>query len=682
MEETSVTVWLEEIKTAKKREKDFHENGEKIIKLYEADKETPFNILYSNTETMLPALFSDMPRPVIQRRFRDEDPMAKAASQAAQRMLEYLLDTDLEGYDKFADSIENAVLDGLLPGRGVTSIKYEADITETDDEDDIPTINYETICTDARVWNRVYFGYAKKWSKVPWIAFEDHLDEEECEKLFGEEVTDKITFTEGEEDDEERTENENRGKRKTALIYQIWDKSDRTIKYITPQYKDDFLKTQEDPLGLTGFFNIPEPIQFIKKSSNLTPTSPYKMYENQAEELNRIQRRLNRVIESIKARGCYDGALGEEIANILKEDDNALVPTDQGATIATQGGLDKAIWMLPIEKLIVVAQQLIQARESAKRVIYEITGISDIIRGQSMASETLGAQQIKQAWGTMRLKRLQKRVQKYVLDSMTIMLEIAISKLSEETWKKMTNLPFPTADEKAKAQQMLQLMQQQQMQQMGPPQPGQQPPKPDPKLVQAAQLPSWSEILKLLKTDRSFRIDIETNSTLDVEATEDKQIVSEFMNAFAQFLNGVSPLVQQGALDFEVAKSMMLAIVRRYRFGREVEDQLKTMKPPQQGGQEAQQLAKEKQKFDQERNKAGQELDKQFNDLNVQKAKFEFEKQLDQLKRKHEEDLIQARQQIREEKAKADFQSMLDKSALKIQSMLDKQAARLQRQAG
>jgi len=659
-----IRVWLEEIKSSKKREKDFRSDGDDILEIYDADKKTPFNILFSNTETMLPALFSELPRPVIQRRFHDEDPLGKVVSQASQRMLEYLIDTDIDEYDKFSDSIEDAVFDALVPGRGITSVKYEAEVTESD----IPSVEYETVCVDSRVWNRVYFGYAKKWSKMPWLAYEEYLDKDECIKLFGEKVVKELNFTEGEEDDEETTENEEKGKRKTVLIYQIWDKTDRKVKYITPQYKDNYLKVQDDPLGLNGFFNMPEPLRFIKKSKNFVPTAPYKMYENQAEELNRIQRRLNRVIEAIKARGAYDGQLGEEIANILKEDDNALIPTDNGASLV-QGGLSNAIWFLPIEKMIVVAQQLIQARESCKQVIYEITGISDIVRGQSAASETLGAQKIKQAWGTMRLKRLQKLVQYYALDMMKIMLEIASTKFSEKSWKQMTQLPFPTSEEKEKAVKILTLSQQQGAQ-------------PDPELMKVAQKPSWGEILEVLKNDllRSYRIDIETNSTLDVEATEDKQLVAEFMNAMAQFMNGVAPLVEKGAMSFEVAQSMMMAIVRRYRFGRDVEDQLKSMQPPKPGGEEAKKLAQERQKFEQEKEKAGKDLDQKYNKLQMEEATFNFQKQLAKLEQKHGQDLIKAKQQMESQKLTSEFQSMLDKHMLKVQSALDKQAARMSKQ--
>jgi len=138
--------WLEEINDAKRREKDYRKEGKDILEIYSNDKKTPFNILFSNTETLLPALFSEVPRPVVSRRYKDEDPMGKSVAEAAQRMLEYLIDTDLDDYDKFERSMSNATLDGLLPGRGITSVKYDTDA------------DWETVCTESRKWDRVLFG--------------------------------------------------------------------------------------------------------------------------------------------------------------------------------------------------------------------------------------------------------------------------------------------------------------------------------------------------------------------------------------------------------------------------------------------------------------------------------------------------------------------------------------------
>jgi len=179
--------WHDEIKDAKKREKEFRDKGKEILEIYEG-KDTPFNILYSNTETLLPALFSQTPRPVISRRFKDEDPLGKSVSEAGQRMIEYLQDTDLDEYDNFYDGLTDVTLDALLPGRGNCAIKYESD-----DE-----VTWERACVDVMSWDRVYYGYAKKWSKVPWVGYEFYFDEDETKNL--EIDHEDIVYRENEED--------------------------------------------------------------------------------------------------------------------------------------------------------------------------------------------------------------------------------------------------------------------------------------------------------------------------------------------------------------------------------------------------------------------------------------------------------------------------------------------------
>lgn len=663
--------WLDEIKDAKKREKDFRKNGDEILSIYEG-KNTPFNILYSNTETLLPALFSQVPKPVIARRFKDDDPLGKVVAEASQRMLEYLIDTDIDEYDSFSDALTDVTLDGLLPGRGNCSIKYDSD----------EEVTWEAVCPDVRDWKRVYYGYARKWSKVPWIAYEEYLDKEECEELFKDKAS-ELVYMEGEEEEDEKRD-EKKGKRKTALVYQIWDKSKKKIKYVSPQYKDGLLREDDDPLELSGFFNCPRPMQFVRKPSNLIPTALFTLYENQAKELNRIQLRINKIVEAIKARGIYAGNLGEELENMFNEADNAFVPTDQTA-VMLEGGLDRYIWFAPVEKLIVVLQQLYQARESSKAVIYEITGISDIIRGQSLASETLGAQKIKESWGTMRLKRLQQEVQRYALDMMKLMLEIASTKFSEETWKKMTMLPYPTSEGKAQAQQQIEMLQQQYQQQvMIAQQQGMQPEpfNPPSQLTQAAQNPSWGEILGVLKDDfmRSYRLDIETNSTLDVEATEDKQLVGEFMNALAQVMAGFA---NDQSLPFEAKKSIILAVTKRYRFGREVEEEIKTMQEPQpqippEIQQQIQQSQKQIQQEQQNIQKEKERLQQEEQKLTMDKQQLEFEKKLAEREDNHREELMKASDQIEKTNIMAELEVFFTKQEKKIQSQIDKGVQRIQ----
>lgn len=625
--ESRVGHWVNEIAAAKKREKDFRTEGDRILKIYAGEKcdEIPFNILFSNTETLLPALYSAVPRPIVNRRFKDEDPLGKSAALAGQRGLEFLLDTNVDGYETYDEAMRSATLDALLPGRGVTCIKYDAEMGELAPEaapvvegaksEPTPYKKSELVCCDARTWKRVYFGYAKKWSKVPWIAYEEDIDREEAERLFGKDIANRLVYsTPAEENDDRSDDEKNKGELKTATIYQIWDKDGgRKIRYVCEQYKDGYLKVEEDTLELTGFFNCPKPIQFIEKSNDLTPVAPYVLYENQAKELNRLTTRIQHIVSALKARGVYDAELGDDVANVMKADDNELVPSDKSSSLAAEKGLQNAIWFMPVGELIVVLKELYVARESCKQVIFEIMGLADIMRGASQASETLGAQQIKQTWGSLRLKRQQKEVQRYARDILRMMLEIAATKFSEETWAKMTGLPFLTEAQFAQASAMLQAAQ---MQAQLPGPDGQPNPQAQQQL-QAAQAelqkPQWKQILGLLRDDiqRAYRIDIETNSTVEPEAVEDQKNIAEVMNALGQFLNGVSPLVANGTMPFQAAQAMMLAIVRRFRFGNEIEDYIKAMKPPASPDAGKQQIEAQKAKQEQEMHQADMQAKQQ-----------------------------------------------------------------------
>lgn len=680
-ESKEVIGWLCDLEDSRKREKNFRKEGNRIVGIYEGDRPatTPFNILYSNTETMMPALYNSTPQPVVQRRFKDEDPLGAMASKAAERTLKYLIDDGNAEYTSFDDLMKSAVLEALLPGRGLSRFKYDAIIEAAQNEQAAEAVEspeeggsgeatsmsapqtlppeelkYETVCGEEVPWDRFLHGNAKKWKDVPWAAFEHFMTREELEKNFGE-LGAVVPVTEMIRDEEQRTGQdieENHASAtgtagvKVAQVFEVWDKDARVVLFVSPQWKQAVLKKVADPLKLTGFFPCPKPLTFMSKVSTLTPVSLYTMYEEQAKELNRITIRINKLIAALKVRGLYDSTV-EGLEKVLKAEDNTLVPAENVAALLAQGNaLEKAIWLMPIEKLVSVLQQLYVQREQVKTIIYELTGVADIMRGSSAASETLGAQKLKNQWGTLRLKKTQKEVMRYARDCLRIIAEIAVTKLAPETLKSMTGLPYPTGSEKAQAQQMAQAMQQQQMQQAAMAQANGQPPAPPqpppPELVRVLGLPSWDDILGMLRDDtqRNYRIDIETNSTVDAEATEDKEDISELLNAISQFLNGVAPLVQDGTMPFEVAQGMLLAVVRRFRFGPELEDLLKKMKAPEQGKEDPaaikkmqDEVAKAGEKLKQDQMVAQQKhmqdqlaLTQQQSQLDLERREFEMEK--------------------------------------------------------
>lgn len=677
---STIRHWLLELAASHKREKDWRKEGRDIHCIYAGVKEkrVPFNILYSNTETLLPSLYSAIPRPVVDRRFKDEDPIGKAAAEAGRRGLEFQVDTNIEGYETYDEAMRAAVLDAILPGRGVTSIKYDAEFSEgpmgesNDDEEGregeapapIPQKSSELVCTEARKWDQVRFGYAKKWSAMPWVAFGEDIDKKEAKRLFGAALAAQLKYSSEDEDDPSengKDEDDTRGPRETTRIWVIWSKNERKVHFVSEEYADAILKTEDDPLQLTGFYPIPRPLAVVEKSNDLTPTALYSLYKEQAEELNELTRRIKRIVRAIKAKGIYDSELGQDIKTLVDADDNELVPADKTSSLASDKGMQNAIWFWPVEVLIVVLRELMASREACKAVIWEIMGVADIMRGQSQASETLGAQKLKQSWGSLRLKRMQKEVQRYARDLLRMMLEVMATKFGEDTWAKMTGLPFLTEEQVRMAQAQMQSAQQaMQMAQMqappaAPPAPGQppQPPQPNPALQQAQQAmqaaqaemqkPKWADVLAMLQNDmqRAYRIDIETNSTVEPEAAEDQKNIAELMNAIAQFLNGVTPMIESGVMPFQAAQAMLLAIVRRYRFGTEIEDQIKAMKEPQpkdDGKAQAEQakMQMEKQKHDSDMQ--ARQLDQQARKSELdQKAQFDAQKvQADMAKLKME----------------------------------------------
>jgi hypothetical protein len=700
-----VAYWTAQISAAKKREESYRKRANRALKIYqleeantEAEPETPFNILFSNTETLLPALYNEKPRPIVKRRFDNENPVAKFGSEALSRGISFQMDNPSSGYEGLHPMLENAVLSALVPGRGITRFSYDADITEYDKEPQVdvedsdaladgdvdgqvppntepqgdamaepaagagataapPKVENETICSEIIDWDSILFGYAKRWDKVPWVAFEWKMTKKDVEKAFGGTWADKLTYASAEDETStDKKSEEQKRPEETARVWEIWHKTSRKVKFFAECHNERMIKTIEDPLGLSGFYPIPEPLTIFLRVTGLVPVPIYDTYRRQARELNRLTIRIEKITEAVKVRGFYNSSIGD-IQSVFKADDNELIPAKGPAAMSGDSAvsLDKAIWTMPLDVLVTTLNQLTNQRELVKQVIYEITGISDILRGSSVPSETATAQNIKNQWGTLRLKKIQKRVQRYVRDCFRIMAEIMAEKFGEDTFKEMTGIPLLLSSEKEQlGQQLAGLKQQQQMQQQqaqmmappdqsggtpaapqpGPPSPGPvgppggggepsaggPPQPPDPLAPQIQELeqqlakPSWGEVLGLLKSQlqRGWAIDVETDSTVDPEATEDRQQMGEVLQAFGQAMGQLLPFVQQGLLPMPVLKAMLKDIVKKFRFGAGVEeaiDQMADQLPPQ-PEPEGVQIAKIKAQSDQQKGQGNPEVEK------------------------------------------------------------------------
>lgn len=568
--------WVSELDIARNAEKDWRKCVDGAWKLYKSEKqsENSFNILWSNTETLRPALYNSSPSPDVRRRFRDADPLGKYGSLVLERALTYSNDED-----DLDCATQATVLDLLISGRGVARIQYDPQFRDVPGAEPDPLVDEELPqeIADEKApvkhvqWDKFLRGPGEEWCEVPWVAFEHRMPKDQLVDMFGEELANKIPLSESETGDYTKDKTL-RSLVKTACIWEIWDKTANKVLFICEKYAVKPLREDKDPLRLNGFFPIPRPVYAIEDSTSLIPQPPYEKYKTQAEELNRVSRRIDKIVNALRVRGAYAANL-TELSTIIEAGDNQMVPIQNASEVAAMGGLDKAIWIMPIDKLAAVLNELYVAREKTLQTIYEITGLGDIMRGVSNPHETLGAQQLKSQWGTLRLQRLQREVQRFIRDLMRLKAEVIAEHFQQETLQAMTGVELPTAQMKQQMQ-----MQMQQAQASG------QPPPEELKVASqhVLTMPTWEDVMGLLHSDqmRRFHIGIETDSTIQETLTRDAQAMQEAITAVVNLFTGLAPAIQMGAMSIDVAKTIALSMARNAKMGDAVEEAIDQMQQP------------------------------------------------------------------------------------------------------
>lgn len=592
--------WKRELDLSSRREKDWRSDGDKIIKRYRGEerKKSRFNVLWSNTEILRASIYNSRPNPDVRRRFRDNDPTGKAVSEILERCLMVLVD----GYD-FDCMMKNDALDGLLPGRGVSRVRYIASIAQTggdaqevaaareesDNNDSEPdtvrhdvegtangatapeaqpeeSLQYERVAIEHVDWRDYREGYARVWDEVPWTAYRAKLSKPESEEKFGAEAIGNIKFTVQTAEVESKLGETVGEAQKLAEFWEVWDKEGKRVFFLNDSC-DHLLfpltnPKGQPPLDLEGFFPSPDPLRTIENTGSRDAIPPFQLYREQADDLDRLSLRITKITDAIRLRGVYDSQLSE-LADLMDSGDNQLTPV-QNAAAWRDAGLEKAITWMPVEPAANVLRELYQARQAAKVIIDEITGISDIVRGSTMASETATAQQLKANYASVRLRKLQQEVQRYCRDLLRLAAEVMANKFGQDTFSTMAQVKLPTEIEK---QQM-----QMQAQRSGQP--------VDPQLM---QVPSWEQVMAVMRNDaiRSFKVDVETDSMVAGTLESDMQGLSQVLKAVTETLNGTAPLIMAKALPPEAAKELVMTVVRRSRMGLAVEDAFDKLKAPE-----------------------------------------------------------------------------------------------------
>lgn len=592
-DKATATYWAEEMATVCRQHTDWHLRGDKIIDRYldERGEKTDrdfvraqhrMNILWSNVQTLLPTLIAHTPTPNVARANKDKDPVGRYAAMVLQRCIAAQLRSD-----DFLQSLKSTVLDLLLPGRGVCFVIYDSDIEEAELDDDGNELAPETV-TGQRCrleywhWKNFYTNRARHWGEVWFIVKESFLDRDELRERYGKELADKVPLDHKPDTDKgSKIESEQFNK---ATIYQIWDSRAKKIIEMAKEYKEAPLAVRDPPVTFDNFWPCPRPLFATIGGTSMLPVADYVQYQDQAEEIDQMTNRIHGLTKALRLRGIYDSSFAA-LGQIFNDaSDNELVPVDSYALLSEKGGLSGVLAFVPLKDVAAALMECMRARDDAKKTMYEVTGISDIVRGATKASETATAQQLKSQWGSIRIRERQQDVARFARDLIRLMSEIIAEHFTQKTLAEMSNVKLLTAQEKAAIQQwqamqaqraqQVQAMSAQQGQPVGMPPPS-PPPFPPDQLALMAE-PSWDDVVGLLRNERlrSFVIDVETDSTIEPDQQQERQDRTAFVTAVTQYMMAAEKILGAAPNMAPLMGELLLFAVRGWKVGEQMETKI------------------------------------------------------------------------------------------------------------
>jgi hypothetical protein len=673
--------WIAEWDLAGKDSARFTKRAREIERRYmdersSADKDSiRFNVFWSNIQTLRPAIYATPPKPVVQRRYLDQDPVARAASTILQRAIQ--TNIDMTGWHEVTDQ---CVLDYLVVGRGTPWARYEPHFEDVSalavqegeshedgmgapadmgggmpaqpgaeaalgpempgaeapldpamapdqpapepdargpEDDGLQVTNdaegqeitYEEVVWDYVNWRDFRHSPARTWQEVRWVGREVLMTLEEGVDRFGAKFRDVPLnwHPEGMDRDDPSFQLFTR-----ARVLEIWDKPSRKVYWICPDYGTAPLDEKPDFLKLNDFFPCPRPLYATINNGSLMPAADLIFYQDQARELDDLTARISNIAKATKVAGVYNAA-ADGVQRVFNEGvENQAVPVENWGAFTEGGGFKGAMDFLPLEMFVVAMKQLVEVREQTKRDLYEITGISDIVRGQGMANATATAERLKGQFAQLRLRSRVQDVARFCRDMVRITGEIVAKHFQPQTLLLLSDYQQTTGATPDMAMKAIQLLKHDQT--------------------------------------RGFRIEIEVDSTVIADQEREQAARVAFLQMAGQFLAEAVPLAQQVPALAQLAAQMLLFGVRGFPIGREMETVFETaLEQLQQGASQPQP------------EQPNPEAERMQAEMQVKQAEMQQRAQADGMK-------------MQLEQAKAEMQARLDEQKLQLEQarlMLD-----------
>ena len=636
--------WYNTIGQYERTFKEWEGRADRIVKRYRDDSRTrnnpnaKFNILWSNVQTITPAIFARLPRPDVSRRFRDNDPIARVASM----MLERALDYEITHYGDYKSAMNQSVTDRLLGGRGTAWVRYEPHITGKTKEDsledaDVPDdgfqitedideaeteggmyredqerIEYECAPVDYVHWRDFGITVARTWEEVTAVWRKVYMTRPALVERFGEDLGGRIPLDTKPETTKSFNEKMGEGSRE-ACVYEIWDKTSGEVIWLSKSM-GEILDTRPDPLKLENFWPCPKPLFSTLTTDSLIPIPDFVLYQDQARQLDTLADRIDGFIQALKVRGVYDASEPSLQRLFTEGENNALLPIKNWGAFAEKQGMAGAINLVDIAPIASALTMAYQAMDQVKGQIYEIMGIADIQRGQTDPNETLGAQIIKSNNAAGRLKTMQHAVVDFATELLSIKAQIICNHFTDDTIVKISGaMQLSDADK-----------------------------------------PHIPQALALLRDEaaKNFRVEVTSDSMIFQDEAQEKQDRMDFLSAMGQFFQQAVPMANQIPETTPMLMEMLKFAVTAFKAGKglegiidetadkfreqakKAEGQPKPPTPEMQKMQMQMQIEQAKMQAAQAKAQQDMQLEQQRMQMNMEleKAKQEYQAQENQLK--------------------------------------------------
>jgi hypothetical protein len=334
---------------------------------------------------------------------------------------------------------------------------------------------------------------------VRWFGFRSYLTRDALIERFGEKIGNAVPLGKG-KGSKGGIDNDAWQK---AEVWEIWCIEEKKV-YWCVEGMDVICDVKDDPLGLEGFFPCPMPMIANATSGAYAPRADYLLAQDQYEQINELTTRITMLTRAVKVVGVYDKAAVGVQRMLNEATENELIPVDSWAAFAEKGGIKGSTDWLPIEQVASTIGILVQQRQQLIELMFQATGMSDILRGATVQGETATAQSIKAKFASVRVQAMQDDFARFATDLQKLRAEIVVKHFDDENIVKQTNMEM----------------------------------SPDAQYVPQA--------LQLMRDQFAvFRISIKSETLAAQDMAAMRQEKAEFIQGLSQFLTAAQPLIDK-----------------------------------------------------------------------------------------------------------------------------------------